>query len=132
MGSWNDRALNAGVARFSADPQALAAIDPLFGTTGHLTRPMVNLHTTKDQQVAFVQELLYGQKLRATGMQGNRLLIPSFRYGHCNFKPWEAILAFLIAVNRAGAPVPAGVEALLPPADREAYRAAAREAGLIR
>lgn len=131
MGSWNDRALNAGVARYAADPAALAAIDTLFGTTGNLTRPMVNLHTTKDQQVAFVQEILYGQKLRATGMQANRLLIPSFRYGHCNFKPWEAILAFVIAVNRATGVAPAGVEALLPPADRDAWRAAAREAGLI-
>jgi pimeloyl-ACP methyl ester carboxylesterase len=132
MGSWNDRALNAGVARYTADPAALAAVDTLYTTTGHLDVPMVSLHTTRDQQVAFVQELLYAQKVRAAGSTANHLLIPSFRYGHCNFKPWEAILAFVIAVRKAGGVAPTGVEALLPPADRDAYTAAAREAGLPR
>ena len=131
-GSWNDRALNAGVARYASDAPALAAVDALFTTSGRLEVPMVNLHTTKDQQVAFVQELLYAQKVRAAGSAANHLLIPAFRYGHCNFKPWEAILAFVIAVVQAGGAAPAGVEALLPTADRDAYRAAARAAGVLR
>lgn len=133
MGSWNDTALNAAVTRYAADPAALAFLDGLLSTTGLLSVPLVNLHTTKDQQVGFVQEILYGQKLRATGSQGFRILIPSFRYGHCNFKPWEALLGFALMVYKASGQAPAGIEAMIAePAARDAYRAAAAAAGLPR
>jgi pimeloyl-ACP methyl ester carboxylesterase len=131
MGSADDVALNAAVARYAADPAALAYIDANLQTTGSLTVPLVNLHTTMDQQVGFVQELLYGQKLRATGSQALRILIPSFRYGHCNFKPWEALLGFALMVYRASGQAPAAAEAVLASeADRRAYREAAVLAGL--
>jgi pimeloyl-ACP methyl ester carboxylesterase len=126
MGSWNDTALNAAVARYAADPDALAFLDAHLATSGRLSVPMVNLHTTKDQQVAFMQETLYGMKLRATGSQSHRVLIPSFRYEHCNFKPWEALLAFGVMLYMSGGQAPAGMEAILAdPAERDAYRAAA-------
>jgi hypothetical protein len=131
MGSANDAALNAAVARYAADPAAVAFIDAHLGTTGLLTVPMVNLHTTKDQQVAFMQEILYGMKVRATGSQSKRVLIPSFRYEHCNFKPWEALLSFAVMLSMARGPMPAGIEAILPDAaDRVAFRAAAASLSL--
>jgi pimeloyl-ACP methyl ester carboxylesterase len=130
-GSWNDRALNAGVTRFASDPDAVAFLASHLATTGLLTVPMVNLHTTRDQQVAFAQEILYGEKLRATGSQSHRVLIPSFRYEHCNFKPWEALLAFAVMLRMTGSPTPAGLEAVLAdPAERDAYRAAATSLSL--
>jgi len=130
-GSWNDTALNAAVARYAADPAALVFMAGPLNTTGLLARPLVNLHTTKDQQVGFVQEMLYTQKVRATGSQGFRLLIPSFRYGHCNFKPWEALLGFALMVYKSSGQAPAGIEAMLTdPAARDAYHAAAAAAGL--
>jgi pimeloyl-ACP methyl ester carboxylesterase len=131
-GSDDDAALNAAVARFAADPDALAAADGLFATSGNLHEPLVTLHTTMDQQVAFVQELLYNQKLRDEGASGEHVLVPAFRYGHCNFKPWEALLSFAILIGRVNGAPPAGLENLLPdPADRDAFLRAARQAGLL-
>jgi len=131
-GSDDDAALNAAVARFAADPDALAAADALFATSGDLHEPLVTLHTTLDQQVAFVQELLYNQKLRNEGASGEHVLVPAFRYGHCNFKPWEALLSFAILIGRVNGAPPAGLENLLhDPADRDAFLRAARQAGLL-
>ncbi|HYV84975.1 MAG TPA: hypothetical protein VFB49_03605 [Patescibacteria group bacterium] len=131
-GSNDDAALNAAVARFAADPATLAAADALFATTGVLHRPLVTLHTTMDQQVAFVQELLYNQKLRDEGLSAEHVLIPAFRYGHCNFKPWEALLSFALLIRGVNGAAPAGIENLLPdPADRAAFVRAARQSGLL-
>jgi pimeloyl-ACP methyl ester carboxylesterase len=131
-GSNDDAALNAAVARIAADPGALATADALFATTGVLHKPLVTLHTTMDQQVAFVQELLYNQKLRDEGLSGEHVLIPAFRYGHCNFKPWEALLSFALLIRGVNGTAPAGIESLLSdPADRDAFLRAARQAGLV-
>jgi pimeloyl-ACP methyl ester carboxylesterase len=130
-GSSNDPALNAAVARFGADPAALAAIDSMFETSGDLHQPLVTLHTWMDQQVSFAQELFYGRKLRDAGTSAERVLIPAFRYGHCNFKPWEALLSFAILVKRVSGTAPAGTAAVLvDPAERAAFARAARGAGL--
>jgi hypothetical protein len=92
----------------------------------------VTLHTTMDQQVAFVQELLYNQKLRDEGASGEHILIPAFRYGHCNFKPWEALLSFALLIGRVNGAPTAGIENLLAdPADRQAFLRAARQARLV-
>jgi pimeloyl-ACP methyl ester carboxylesterase len=131
MGSADDVALNAAVARYAADPAALAAIDENFQTSGDLHVPLVTLHTWMDQQVAFVQELLYAQKLRAAGTSSEHVLIPAFRYGHCNFKPWEALLSFVILLHRANMPVPAAALSLLhDPVEQKDFLRAARLAGI--
>jgi pimeloyl-ACP methyl ester carboxylesterase len=130
-GSADDTALNATVARYAADPAALTAMDDYLQTSGDLHIPLVTMHTLWDQQVGFVQELLYGAKTRATGTSGERVFIPSLRYGHCNFKPWEALLSFAILLYRSNMAVPASaVDVLQAPADRDAFRAAARQAGI--
>jgi pimeloyl-ACP methyl ester carboxylesterase len=131
MGSADDVALNAAVARFAADPAALAAIDENFQTSGDLHLPLVTLHTWMDQQVAYVQELLYAQKLRDSGTSSEHVLIPAFRYGHYNFKPWEALLSFVILLHRANMPVPAAALSLLDdPAEQKAFLRGARQAGI--
>jgi pimeloyl-ACP methyl ester carboxylesterase len=127
LGSDDDAALNAGVARFAADPAAIEAMGGLFRTEGALEAPLVVLHTTKDQQVGFAQALLYGAKLRASGTEAQRVLFPAFRYGHCNFRPWEALLSFAILLARVEGGVPEGLSALLEdPAERLAFESAAR------
>jgi len=130
-GSSDDVALNALVARYAADPVALQTVDALFQTTGLLQNPLVTLHTWMDQQVSVSQEFLYRRKLRATRSLSKEVFIPAFRYGHCNFKPWEAVLSFAILVYRVDGSVPAGAADLLPTrAERSAYRKAARQAGI--
>ena len=130
-GSDDDAALNAGVARYDADPAALAGIDAMLQTTGVLTAPLVRLHTWQDQQVPFVQELVYGSKLRDSGSMPESPLVPALRYGHCNFKPWEALLSFALLIQRTTGQAPLGAESVLAdPADRAAYLAAAASRGL--
>jgi len=66
-GSLDDGALNAGVARFAADPAAKAAVQAHYQTTGVLSKPLVTLHTTLDQQVPYWHEQLYLAKTKASG-----------------------------------------------------------------
>jgi len=64
--SSNDAAMNAGVARFKADPAALAAMSE-FETTGILKVPVVTLHTTGDPIVPFAQQSQYAKKVSLAG-----------------------------------------------------------------
>jgi len=82
--------------------------------------------------VSFGQELLYGAKVLRNGDTRLRVLVPAFRYGHCNFKPWEALLSFAILVAKVSGQAPAGAEALLPDAEsQKEYLAAAARGGIL-
>jgi hypothetical protein len=74
-GSVDDGSLNAGVQRFAADTQALAALGA-EETSGRIRIPLVVVHTTGDPTV------------------------PE-RYGHCAFESSEVLEAFLILRQRA-------------------------------
>ena len=92
-GSSDDTALNAGVARFSADRAALIALER-FETSGTLDVPVVTLHTTGDPIVPFSQQSLYTAKVSAAGKSArlNEILVE--RHGHCTFQPFEILGAF--------------------------------------
>jgi pimeloyl-ACP methyl ester carboxylesterase len=92
-GSSNDEALNTGVARFHADPAALAALER-FETSGTLDVPVVTLHTTGDPIVPFEQLSLYTAKVSAVGKSALLNEIPIERHGHCTFQPSEILGAF--------------------------------------
>jgi pimeloyl-ACP methyl ester carboxylesterase len=97
-GSSDDGALNAGVARFTADPAALAGVGE-FETTGNLSVPVVTLHTTGDPIVPFEQESLYGDKVSQAGA-GSRLTQTAVeRYGHCSFQASELLGAFSTLID---------------------------------
>lgn len=98
-GSLNDKALNAGVDRFAADPQALAALAP-YNTAGNPGIPLVTLHTTGDPIVPYWHEQYYRQKLRANG-NGEVTQIPIHRYGHCSFTTPEVLVGFSLMVLKA-------------------------------
>jgi len=94
--------------------------------------PLVTLHTTLDQQVGFVQELFYGAKVLKEGDPHLRIFYPVFRYGHCNFTPWEALLSFSILVSKVAGRAPAGAEMILPDAaSRQKYLDAAAREGIL-
>jgi pimeloyl-ACP methyl ester carboxylesterase len=92
-GSADDAALNAGVQRFSAEPAALAALGR-FETSGSLTVPVVNLHTTGDPIVPFGQASLYAGKVTQAGAPAWFTQIDVDRYGHCAFQADELLSAF--------------------------------------
>src|SRR5262249_52140579 len=51
-GSSDDAALNRGVARFDADPQALAVLKAEGTPTGQIPVPVLSIHSINDPQVA--------------------------------------------------------------------------------
>jgi pimeloyl-ACP methyl ester carboxylesterase len=106
-GSSDDVALNAGVARFTATPEAMLRVFAFYTTKGRLTAPLVTIHTIGDPAIPYWQEPVYRAKVVATGSGSFHLNIPIARDGHCNVKAPEILAAFLAMVNMANPPVAA-------------------------
>jgi pimeloyl-ACP methyl ester carboxylesterase len=92
-GSSDDAALNAGVARYTADPAAVLSLTQ-FETTGALSKPLVTLHTTGDPIVLLEQESLYADKVGQAGAGSQLVQSAVERYGHCSFQASELLGAF--------------------------------------
>jgi pimeloyl-ACP methyl ester carboxylesterase len=103
-GSADDAALNAGVARFTADAAALAAVGE-FETTGDLEVPVVTLHTTGDPIVPYEQQALYAEKVSSAGSTALVDQIEVGRYGHCSFEAAEVLGAFSNLIGRLTQPL---------------------------
>ena len=133
-GSSNDLLLNLSVARRAASPAALATMNsPAYSTTGVLTRPLVTLHTLRDQQVPYWHEQVYALKTYASGSFLTRHLnIPIDRFEHCNFTTDEVLASFAIMLFYDGllAEV-SGTSAFLTPAQLAAFEARTRAVGLL-
>jgi pimeloyl-ACP methyl ester carboxylesterase len=111
-GSSDDAALNAGVDRFRADPIALPGL-ARFATSGALSVPVVNLHTTGDPIVPFSQSALYVAKVQSAGSTSRFTQINVDRFGHCTFEAPELLGAFSRLWEQIG-PRPTAVTALDP------------------
>ena len=72
-GSSDDVALNRGVARFDADPQALAALKADGEPTGVLPVPVVSIHSINDPQVVVEVQSAYREAAERAG-SGDRLV----------------------------------------------------------
>ena len=96
-GSDNDVLLNTFVPRAAADPAAVAAMKLFYSTTGVLQRPLITIHTVKDQQVPYNHEPLYSLKTLTSGSFLTRHInIPIDRFEHCNFTVDEVLSSFAI------------------------------------
>lgn len=102
-GSGDDAALNSGVARFTAEPAALAALNQ-FETTGDLDVPVVTLHTTGDPIVPVEQQSLYAPKVTQAGAAARLTQHTIDRYGHCTFRAAELLGAFSTLIDKVGGP----------------------------
>jgi pimeloyl-ACP methyl ester carboxylesterase len=131
-GTGNDPALNALVPRVSADASALQEMAQSYSTTGVLQRPLITLHTTRDQQVPYWHEQLYALKTAASGSFLTRHLpIRVDRYGHCQFTAGEALVSFaLMLFYDASLQEVSGVATTLSGADLTTFETRARDAGL--
>lgn len=72
-GSADDRALNAGVARYAADPAAVARFEADVGLTGRIAVPVLTVHGV-DDGVAFVELQHEFQSIMARGGSADRLV----------------------------------------------------------
>ena len=133
-GSSNDILLNLLVPRRTADPAAVAMMNsPAYSTTGVLQRPLVTLHTLRDQQIPYWQEQIYALKTLASGSYLTRHLnIPVDRFEHCNFTTDEVLASFAIMLFYDGllAEV-SGTSSFLTPAQVAAFEARTRAVGLL-
>src|SRR5262249_38271913 len=111
---------------------AVIAMNTSYRTTGVLFRPLITLHTLRDQQVPYAHELLYALKTLASGSLFTRHVnIPVNRFGHCNFTKDEALLAFSTMLLYDGAVTTVtSTRAILNAGDRTVLEEAARAAGL--
>jgi len=95
-GSDNDLFLNFLVTRVAASPVAVEKMKE-YNTTGRLSRPLITLHTTQDQQVPNLHELFYALKTIQSGSFITRHFpLQIERFEHCNFTAEEAVFAFAL------------------------------------
>lgn len=103
-GAADNETLNQQVARYSADSTALDALANGYETTGHLTKPLVTLHTTGDPIVPYWQALQY----RAKTIMADNLALHEDRtvqaYGHCRFSTFDVLNAFTRLVTLVDTP----------------------------
>lgn len=130
-GSNNDLLLNAFVQRVGADPAALVSMQE-YQTSGVLQRPLITLHTLRDQQVPYFHEQLYLLKTLASGSLLTRHLnIPIDRFEHCNFTTDEVLVSFAIMLLYDGLiEEVSGVGSVLTAAELAAFEERARRVGL--
>jgi pimeloyl-ACP methyl ester carboxylesterase len=88
-GNVDDNTLNDHVKRYAADPKALAYLQRYYTPTGHLTRPVLAIHTTYDPLVP--PSVVAGYTLRArTAGAGDFFVAQYVKHdGHCNITPAE-------------------------------------------
>jgi pimeloyl-ACP methyl ester carboxylesterase len=130
-GSNNDALLNLLVTRVAADPPAVEAMNTSYATTGNLVRPLITLHTTRDQQVPYIHEPIYALKTASTGSLITRHLpIAIDRFEHCNFTPGEVLASFFIMLAYDGAVIEVTGVGSLGPSELAAFESLARPAGL--
>ena len=131
-GSGNDLLLNIFVPRKGADPAAVKEMQSHYDTTGVLVRPLITLHTLRDQQVPYFHEGLYDRKTMRSGSWLSRHInIPVNRYGHCNFTQGEALFSFAVMLFYDGLlDVLSGTASYLPPQELSAFESRAQSVGL--
>ncbi|MCK4776481.1 MAG: hypothetical protein KAT30_16910, partial [Candidatus Krumholzibacteria bacterium] len=93
-GSSDDGALNAGVNRFTATPDADAYMDRWYEPSGKLKIPVVTLHTNRDQVAQIFQEDRYADIVAAAGNSDMLTQHVIDRFGHCAFTLDEQLSAF--------------------------------------
>ncbi len=87
-------------ARVSADPSAVRYLAKYISFNGHLSIPVLTMHTTGDGLVVPENEQAYASVVQRAGKA--RLLRQIFvsRAGHCAFTPAETITAAQVLLNR--------------------------------
>jgi len=92
-GSSDDDALNAGVARFTADRNALNALERWYTPAGDLKLPVLTIHTSRDPIVPMQHEALFSGIVASEGASDFLVQRTMDRFGHCAFTTAEELTA---------------------------------------
>lgn len=104
VGSLNDPALNANIARFSADAAALAEMDAFYKPAATPRVPIVTLHTTGDEIVPYAHEDLYRERIVQNRLTFRHDNIAVNGYGHCRFSTANVQVALGLLQQRVQNP----------------------------
>ena len=86
--------------RISADPGAVQYLSQNIAFNGHISIPVLTMHTTGDGLVVPENEQAYRSVVRSEGNQPLLRQIYVHRAGHCAFTPAETITAARTLLNR--------------------------------
>ncbi len=114
QGSHDDAALNAGVERFTADPQAVARLAYDADLSGLIVAPMITLHAKHDPTVFVEHEALYRDTLERAGR--GHLLVQTFtdedQHSRLSGAEYLAVIDSLVAwIDTGERPTPATIAA---------------------
>jgi pimeloyl-ACP methyl ester carboxylesterase len=93
-GSSDDAALNAGVARYAAAPEARAYLRQWFEPNGKLGIPMLTLHAARDAVIPYRQTLKYQALVDAAGRSDFLVRRTIDDFGHCAWDSADTLRAF--------------------------------------
>ena len=102
-------ALNAGVTRYTATPDATQWLAHNYQPTGKLRIPMLTLHKRFDWLVPFAQEAAYRQIVASAGKASLLRQRTVDDYGHCDFSGAATLTSFqelVTWVNTGSPPAP--------------------------
>jgi pimeloyl-ACP methyl ester carboxylesterase len=100
-GSANDAAVNAGVARFTADPAAEKYLERWWEPQGRIARPFLSIHTTRDPLVPARGDARFAARVAAAGASDHLLQRSVNAFGHCAFTAADIPAAFMALVGWA-------------------------------
>ena len=84
VGTTDDNVVNEHVKRYAADRGALSFVQRYYTPSGHLTKPVLAIHTTYDPLVSPAVPSAYAQLARAAG-SGDLFVVQYVEHdGHCN------------------------------------------------
>jgi pimeloyl-ACP methyl ester carboxylesterase len=112
--SQSDYALNDGVRRYAAETRPKNYLYEHYTPTGHLTKPMLALHTLYDPKVQPTSLILYDHIVQLAGFEQNYVQQYVHREGHCAISQEEEGHAFdeLREWTRHGVrPIPGALDA---------------------
>lgn len=87
-------------ARVTADPSAVSYLAKYISFNGHLSIPVLTMHTTGDGLVVPENEQAYASVVQRAGDASRLRQIFVSRAGHCAFTPAETISAAQVLLNR--------------------------------
>lgn len=117
-GTHDDRALNAGVARFSADPAARSELAADADPTGRIAIPVVALHAIADPYTFVENETVYRATLERAGSADRLVQVFTDEAEHhalSNSEYLAALDALLDWVDHGHKPTPAAIQAACKP-----------------
>src|SRR5262249_56658777 len=97
-----DLATLNNATRISADPGAVQYLAQNIAFNGHISIPVLTMHTIGDGLVVPENEQAYRSVVRSSGNQSLLRQIFVHRAGHCAFTPAETITAAQTLLRRLG------------------------------